>query len=521
MRAIDALRVHSRLAGIAPFPGSPFKKEADMSLPRVFSATVLLSTMWFAAALSAQTEATPAASANGSKVRIVRLSEVKGDVLMDRAIGRGLEKANANLPIVEQSKLQTADGAAEVELEDNSSLRLGPGSLVEFPKLERQPNGTTVSWARLVRGTAYLSLLKSNNQFTLLFGEQRVALPAPSHVRLEITGGAAKMAVLDGNLQVQGPSGMVEVAKKRTVTFNLATAGEMTVASGVSSEPLDEWDKEAAGYHSRMSMVSSLNSSPYSYGLNDMMYYGSFMDAGACGAGGMMWRPYFTSAAWDPYANGSWAWYGNGAGYSWVSPYPWGWTPYHSGAWSFCPGMGWGWQPGGNWMGLDNVGMMPPAGVVNGTGGGSPLRPFKPPVQGASTIIPVNNRPLVRSEIASPESFVFRKDSAGMGIPRDQLGKLDHFSQQATTHGVATTEIYISGPRMAGGPAMGARGFAGSEMLGASVHRGMPPPQYEPMNQYSRSANSMNPPSGGTMPRPTTSMPASGSPGGGGGRPHQ
>ncbi len=507
------------LAGSAPTPGSPLSKEADMSLPKLIAATVLVSTIGFAAAQSAQPDTTPAVSASGSKVRIVRLCEVKGDVMMDRAIGRGMEKANANLPIVEQSKIETGDGAAEIELEDNSSLRLGPGALVEFPKLERLPNGTTVSWARVVRGTAYLSLLKSNNQFTLLFGEQKIDMPAPSHVRLEIAGGAAKMAVLDGTLQVQGPSGNVAVAKKRTVTFNLATAGEMNVASGVSSEPLDDWDKEAAGYHSRVAMASTLNSSPYSYGLNDMSYYGSFMDASSCGAGigaGMMWRPYFASAAWSPYSNGSWAWYGSG--YSWVSPYPWGWTPYHYGSWNFCPGMGWGWMPGGNWMGLDNTVMMPPAAAGNGPGG-APLRPFQPPAKGAATVIPVNGRPLVRSEIASPDSFVFRRDSAGLGVPRDQLGKLDHFSQHAMTHGTASTEIFISTPRMSGGPTIG-RGF-NTQMLGSRVNRGSPPMPTESMYESGRAAGGAGGSNASSASSSSSSMPrASGGPStSGGGRP--
>ena len=70
-----------------------------------------------------------------SKVRIVRLSEVKGVVLLDRNIGRGFEPAVTNMPIVENSRLQTGDGVAEVEFEDSSSLRLAPHSLVVFPQL--------------------------------------------------------------------------------------------------------------------------------------------------------------------------------------------------------------------------------------------------------------------------------------------------------------------------------------------------------------------------------------------------
>jgi hypothetical protein len=447
-----------------------------MSLPRT-TATVFLSTLWFAAALTAQTAETHKTGDNASKVRIVRLSEVKGEVLMDRAIGRGLEPAITNLPIVEQTRLQTALGAAEVEFEDNSSLRIGPNSIVEFPKLERMPNGTTVSWARVLKGTAYVSLMKPSlvNQFTLLFGAQSVLLPPSSHVRLEMGTADARLAVLDGALKLQGAAGDVEVAKKKTVTFNLATAGELTVDNHLASEPLDTWDKNSVGYHQRLALVSSLNSSPYVYGMNDLMYYGNFADASSCG-GGMMWRPYFASAAWDPYSNGSWAWYGN-SGYSWVSPYPWGWTPYHSGSWSFCPGMGWGWAPGGNWMGLNNVAMLPPQGGP-GSGGGRPILPARPPVSGGPTVVPVSMKPLVRSEMKSADSFEFRRDSAGMGIPRDTLGRLDKFSEHAVAHGSVTTPVFVTAPAMNGG--MNERAGAGvsnAAVFGATIHRGAAPPR--------------------------------------------
>ena len=148
----------------------------------------------------------------------------------------------------------------------------------------------------------------------------------------------------------------MDVPKKKTVTFDLLQHQQPSVAKDVAPEPYDDWDHNAAGYHSHAANSNSFNGSPYSYGMNDLSYYGSFV--GGCGGGGSMWRPYFASAAWDPYANGAWAYY-QGAGYSWVSPYPWGWMPYHSGSWTFCQGTGWGWMPGNNWNGLNNISMMP------------------------------------------------------------------------------------------------------------------------------------------------------------------
>ena len=256
-----------------------------MDLPKAVVPSVLVLLLWCAAVVPAQTSEHSSISAGGSKVRIVRLSLVKGEVQMDRAVGRGMEMAIANLPVVEGSLLETAMGAAEVELEDNSSLRVGPHSAVDFPKLERMPGGATVSWVRVLRGTAYVSLFKTaaGNDFTLIFGGQTLELPAGSHIRLQMGAGEAKLAVLGGELQIQGQSGVLQVPKKKTVTFKSAAAGDPTIDNHVTTEPLDEWDKNSVGYHLRLAAISMVNSSPVSYGTCDKAYYGSFLDAGACG----------------------------------------------------------------------------------------------------------------------------------------------------------------------------------------------------------------------------------------------
>ena len=444
-----------------------------MTRRSLLGATALFSGLLLATMLPAQTtdEATP--SSGVSKVRIVRLSEVKGHVQLDRNIGRGFEPAMANLPIVEKSRLQTGDGVAEVEFEDNSTLRIAPDSIVEFPQLERLATGATASSVHLAQGMAYVTLVKSNggNQFNLLFGDQTLALPSPSHIRLQLSGTEARLAVLDGSLHLDGSSGAMDVSKKKTVTFDLMQHQQPAVAKDILPEPYDEWDQTSTGYHARVANYSSFNGSPYSYGLNDMQYYGNFVDSGGCGMG-MMWRPYFVSAGWDPFGNGAWAWY-QGAGYSWVSPYPWGWTPYHSGSWGFCPGMGWGWQPGGSWYGLNNnvAGLVRYQGSGGGSGHGRPPAPINPPRVGEPTLTAVSTRPLVRSEVASHDSFVFRNDSAGLGVPRDAFGKLDKFSQHTEAKGTASEHIYVSAPASA---MVGGRPTSAAVMAG-SIHRGSAP----------------------------------------------
>ena len=419
----------------------------------------------------------PTAAAH-SKVRIVRLSEVKGDVELDRNTGRGYESPMTNLPITEGVKLKTGTGVAEIEFEDNSTVRVGPNSIVEFPRLELLPSGAKASAVHLLQGTVYVSLLNTKgNEFTLTFGKEKVSLPPDSHIRLELTADQANLAVLHGNALVEEPSSIATVGKNKTMTFHLASDSQPELAKNVADAPLDSWDKEATQYHKSYANASSFGNSPYSYGINDMNYYGSFSSA----CGGSFWRPYFTNASWDPYGSGAWAYYPS-AGYSWVSPYPWGWTPYHYGSWSFCDGVGWGWRPGGTWMGL-----------ANNSFASAPRRPrppLRPPLIAQSTVVPVNMKAIPASSVGVHDTFVFRNNSAGMGVPRGSLGKLNSFSGQTVQHGAASTNIYFGGsqraavgePRATSG---GTAAYSGRQVPSASSARPVAAPSESSNHSYS------------------------------------
>src|SRR5271155_3665675 len=131
---------------------------------------------------------TSAPVSSHSKIRIVRLSEVKGEVQLDRQSGKGFEGAMANLPVVEGERLKTGEGVAEVEFEDNSTIRVAQNSLVEFPRLELLPTGAKTSAINVLQGMVYVSLVNTKgNEFSVKFGQQTVNLPPDTHIRLEVT----------------------------------------------------------------------------------------------------------------------------------------------------------------------------------------------------------------------------------------------------------------------------------------------------------------------------------------------
>ena len=198
-----------------------------------------------------------------SQARIVRLSQVDGDVQIDRNTGQGYEKAFINLPITQGTKLRAGqDARAEIEFEDGSTLRITPGygrgisragaARLRRPGLEPGTSG----------GTAYLNFKgDKQEEFTLAFGQDRLALTKPAHLRIELKDANATVAVFKGDVEVDSASGRVKVEKKHSATFALAGTGPYTLANNLEPDPYDEWDKQQDKYHQQYSVSNSY--SPY------------------------------------------------------------------------------------------------------------------------------------------------------------------------------------------------------------------------------------------------------------------
>ncbi len=352
-----------------------------------------------------------------SQARIVRLSQVDGEVQIDRNTGQGYEKAFLNLPITQGAKLRTGqDARAEIEFEDGSTLRITPGTSVEFPELARRDSGARASSLELRGGTAYLNFKgDKQEEFTLAFGEDRLALTRPAHLRIELKDATATVAVFKGDVEVASASGRVKVEKKHSAAFALAGTGNYTLANNLEPDPYDEWDKQLDKYHQQYSLSNSF--SPYGYGSSDLSYYGSFYNMPGYG---MMWQPYLVGAGWDPFMNGAWTWY-PGSGYAWVSAYPWGWTPYRYGSWTYLNSYGWFWQPGNSWAGWNtgpNIAHAPQT-----------FSAPRPPAAPGRTLLVNRIAPVSPVRVVQNRAEV-RSDSAGLGVARGSVRNLGKVSQQ-------------------------------------------------------------------------------------------
>jgi hypothetical protein len=367
-----------------------------------------------------------------SSVRIVRLSDVQGTVQIDRGTGQGFEKAFLNMPVTEGVKLKTGDdGRAEVEFEDNTVIHLAPKSTLQFTDLSLRDSGAKISTVDLESGEAYLNFAgKKDDEFTVTFQHEKTTLTRAAHFRLRMDESTAELAVFNGDIQVNGPAGEVKVSKKQTATFDFMANDQYRVAKNIDPDPFDAWDKHEEEYHQRYQASNSYGS-PYSYGFNDLNYYGNYMNVPGYG---MCWQPYFTGMGWNPYMDGAWMLY-PGFGYSWVSAYPWGWAPYHYGSWLFVPAYGWVWQPGNNWVAWNRL---PP--VINAPRNYVPPRP---PVMNQPAMVAVGRGPTSSSLMpgTGPGSrLVLNKPTGGIGIPRG-INNLNRVNRNFETHGQARVGV--------------------------------------------------------------------------------
>jgi hypothetical protein len=448
-----------------------------MSLPK-FSLSCFTSVLLFlAASLPALAE---------SHVRIVRLSYIEGGVQVSHPGAQAYEKAMVNLPIAEGMKLKTSDdGKAEVEFEDGSTLRLIPDSAIEFSKLSLRDSGSKVSDVEITKGTAYVNFVGTkDDEFALQFGKQKVDFSHAAHLRVDL-GNIESVAVFKGLVQVESPSGALEVKKNQTVNFDASENGGYKLAKNIHQEPWDDWDDQQNEYHERYAAKSRNNLSPYSYGSADLAYYGNFSNYPGYG---MLWQPYFAGNGWDPFMDGAWTLY-PGWGYGWVSSYPWGWTPYHYGTWVFIPTAGWAWQPGGTWNTWSHQPVMvnPPKGFTLP----------QAPSTGTSTV--VVNRGTVSTFAGS--KLVLRNNSAGLGVPRGQFDNMAKLSHRVETHGSVSRHVE---PVMINSSArMGATGTVGgmSQGRGGAPSRASAPPASHSSSMSMPSSHSTGASAGGASHR--------------------
>lgn len=287
-------------------------------------------------------------------VRVVRLSDVEGMVQIQRGNEVQFSQAVMNMPLIQGSCISTgADGRAEVEFEDGSVVRMTPNSSIVLSRLEAATNGNLTTTAEQLGGLVYYELRSDpRSAYEVMLGDRTIKPSVNSTFRVNMATGTPDVSVIDGGVQVNGPSDsyQAEVGAGKAIEFPPSGNEKYTIANGILPNGFDEWNDQ----RDQQAQQQAQNQTPAreqgggsvmdgGLGWSDLDSYGGWYPLPGYG---MVWQPYGVGADFDPYGNGMWANFGGAFGYTWVSGYPWGWLPFHCGGWSYVGGFGWGWMPG-------------------------------------------------------------------------------------------------------------------------------------------------------------------------------
>ncbi|HEY2389686.1 MAG TPA: FecR family protein [Candidatus Angelobacter sp.] len=391
--------------------------------------------------MSTASRAQDASAAAGSQARIVRVSYVEGEVVLDS--GHGYESVTMNVPITEHNWLQTrSNGWAEIQFEDGSIIRLAPETVIAFDELDRASAGGTSTVVDLDQGEAEFKILKhEGSDFKIAVKNKTITLGHSGFFRVTSTNDdPLEVAVLKGDLSVHDPESGDDIAVNKNETFvlNPADVAEYALNKGTEADELDEWSRQRDDSLRAYSAANHYTQSPYQYGASDLNYYGQYTDDPEYGS---VWQPNGVGTDWDPFSNGYYA--DSGIGPTWVSSYPWGWMPYRYGRWVFINARGWFWQPGG-WNRLNNGPRFtnappgfhpptPPADLrVAGRAPGQVIRPGENPGNGSGRAVGTpgrrsingDNNETIGEQIATRSSrHVFTNDEVQTIAPRTETEK--------------------------------------------------------------------------------------------------
>lgn len=275
-----------------------------------------------------------------------RMSYVTGDVFIERASDMGYEQGTVNLPIVENDKLGTRDGRAEIHFGRKNYLRIDGYSQVDFAGLPMK--GYDKVKLNLLSGNIYLrvNFLGREKDF-------EVHTPDASFYILEeglygirvVENKETEIHVVDGAAEAAGQEGSVLVeSEERLVASDGAFLLGPEYLYTSYSDSFSEWNNSRDALLSRAVQKAYLPAELYEYE-SELAANGQWVYETSYG---YVWVPHVYHHTWRPYHYGRWLWYPV-CGWTWVPYATWGWCVSHYGRWHWRFGLGWYWIPTCSW----------------------------------------------------------------------------------------------------------------------------------------------------------------------------
>lgn len=293
--------------------------------------------------------ASPAAPADPT-ARAIRLSYVEGQVQLSQGNTILAERAIANTPIFEGSRITTAeDGRAEIQFEDGSVVRIPPNSSLTLSVL-RQRDAVGEAELTLSSGLGYFELQgdTASSVIRVNFGGSIVTTTGFTVVRINLDNPPGEVAVFSGNAHLERVNALsLDLHGGESIALSASEPSHYNLAETIEPDSWDAWNsdrdqlltsQEAARTAATNSFINNNNPA-----WGDLDANGNWYNVPGQG---YVWSPYVASGAdWEPYGCGNWVWTPR-YGYVWVPCESWGYLPYSSGYWDYYDGYGWGWAPG-------------------------------------------------------------------------------------------------------------------------------------------------------------------------------
>ena len=321
--------------------------------------------------------------------------------------------AELNRPLVVGDQVATIDeGTAEVRV-DAHVLHLGPGTTVEFGRIE---GNVLVVDLRQGSLDADAPRLHQGEMFEVDTPNLSLTLSQAGHYRFELDpqGNTNSIIVRDGLCRAISAVGQ---------SFTVA-AGQRASVSGTNTVEMayEQLPGSAPSQPNGTPYASSVAQTPQSDpGADTLSQYGTWRQTSY----GMGWSP-DVGSGWAPYTQGQWDYIEPG-GWTWVDSEPWGFTPFHYGRWAFVHGA-WFWIPGAPVYSPALVAWVGGGPGLVGMVGWFPLGPNEPYIAvgsyypafgrtryaniGFATVVTratfVSAQPIFRSRIQVPSNVLYR-----------------------------------------------------------------------------------------------------------------
>ncbi len=276
------------------------------------------------------------------ELRVARVSYIEGSAAMLRTNDEDWTDVTINTPLMAGDKLYTnTDGRLEIQLEDDTVIRLSGDAFVEIPILDDALTRFVV-----VKGTVVINALNIDETRPPIEIETQAVtagITNRANVRFNVVeNGGTEVVIRRGEIQVY--QGQDQFYRLKTGDRLIAETPDPTthrIDNAAPEDTFDRWcdlrDARRATHTSTQYVTTRIS------GYRDLDEYGTWVETKEYGR---VWNPTVnvTVTNWAPYRDGRWIWRPP-YGWTWVSYEPWGWAPYHYGRWFYHPRHHWCWIP--------------------------------------------------------------------------------------------------------------------------------------------------------------------------------